>query len=190
MGFDDLEPGAALRQDEIARQGGCPGLPRRADEEQMNRLGGCFARRDGDKGAILKKGGVERREKVRVRMGVPGQVHFHFGGMARQLPQQITQLQIIAFFGQRAKVRAKMSIYKYEPVGVQSESKARDVLAGDLGTQVFGGVEGQLQHRGHVREFPLFLPRGGKTNLGRPRPRRAANGPQPGRKAVCIRLGK
>ena len=116
MGFDDFEPGAALRQDQVARQGGCPGLRRRADEEQMNRLGGCFARRNGDKGAILKKGGVERREKIRVKRGVPGQVLLHSGGIARQWPQQISQLQIIPF-SRAASKGSRKNVHRQIPAG-------------------------------------------------------------------------
>jgi len=74
MGFNDFDLRAATRNDQAARQGGGAGLLRCADEKQMDRLVGCFARRDGDKCAILKKGGVERREKIRAGMGVAGQV--------------------------------------------------------------------------------------------------------------------
>ena len=80
----------ATRQDERARVGGLTGFACR-DPDDVNRLLNDGFSRDSDKRAVFEQGCVQRGRRVRLEVGVAGEVTFHFGEVLGQGPNQFAR---------------------------------------------------------------------------------------------------
>ena len=164
VGLDDRRLASGARDEEIAGLRGGRLSRRGGDEQEMDRLLHHRAGGQMDEGAVLDEGGVERGERVPLVARMAAQLTPHQLRPIGERGRQAADVGAARGFSQRGELRPVAAVDEDELDRAVSQRPAAN-----LGQRPpRGWLESKLGERSQARVLPVFVLRGGQTELVEP----------------------